>query len=314
MTKFKIKLIKFTVKVLGSLFFLWWIIFKINWLEVWSYLQKVKGWQIIIYIVVYFLGMIFSAYKWKFLAKHKEIKLPFSIFFTSYYAATFINNFMPSFVGGDSFKVYRVGSLAKKYKETASSVIMDRLTGLWGAMILAIIFAGLNFNNIWHNKILAIIILVIIAGLIFWFSLLEFFKKRKIKTPVKKIDEVLNMVIDEVNRYNGKTNEIWKAVLLSFPFNFVGLAGANFVLFWAMGIKIGMLDYLSVIFLISIISSVPISINNIGVKEWAYISFFGFFGANPSAVVSVAILSRIIQMLLSFLALPIYLRERRNKH
>ena len=308
------KLVKFLFKVLGSLFFVWWIVFKVNWAEVWMYLQKVSWWQIGLYILFYIVGMFFSSYKWKFLATHKKIHLPLISFFKSYFTATFINNFMPSFVGGDSFKIYQIGRLAGKYKETASSVIMDRLTGLWGAMVLALIFAIFNFSNIIQNKILLIINVVIFGGLIFWFLLLEFFKKREIRTPVKKIDKTLNMVINEVNRYNGKSNEIWKAVLLSFPFNFIGLAGANYILFLVMGIQVGFLNYLSVIFLISIVSSVPVTINNIGIKEWAYISFFGFFGASSSAVISVAILSRVIQMVLSFLALPIYLSEKKKSN
>lgn len=307
------KLLKFLVKALGSLFFIWWVVFKVNWLEVWSYLQKVTLWQLSLYIVCYLVGMIFSAYKWKFLARHKEINLPLTTFFKSYFTATFINNFMPSFVGGDSFKIYQIGRQVKKYKEIASSVIMDRLTGLWGAMILALIFAIFNFSSIVQNKVLIGVNLVILGGLIFWFLLLEFFRQRKIKTSVKKVDKMLNMIINEVNRYNGRNNEIWKAVLLSFPFNFIGLAGANYILFLSMGIDIGGFNYLSVIFLISIVSSIPVTVNNIGIKEWAYISFFGFFGASPSAVISVAIISRTIQMVLSFFALPVYLKERKNR-
>jgi uncharacterized protein (TIRG00374 family) len=307
------KLIKFFVKALGSVLFLWWIIFKVNWLEVWEYLQKISFIQLALFVVAYILGMIFSAYKWKKLAKHKNIVLPFSEFFKSYYAATFINNFMPSFVGGDTFKVYKIGAQDHKYKEAASSVIMDRLTGLWGAMILALIFALLNLTDIIENEILFFINITILGGLIFWFLLLAFFRKKEVKTPFTKINKILNTIIKEVNRYNGDSNDLWKAVLLSFPFNFVGLAGANYILFWAMGIQIGAFDYLSVIFLISIVSSVPITINNIGIKEWAYITFFGFFGANPAAVISVAIVSRTVQMLLSFFALPIYLSEKKRR-
>lgn len=310
----KNKLIKFSIKAVGSMVFLWWVIFRVNWEEVWSYLQKITFWQIALYIVAYIGGMLFSSYKWQRLSAHKDIKLSFWEFFRSYYAATFINNFMPSFVGGDSFKVYKIGAVNKNYKEAASSVIMDRLTGLWGAMILAVLFAALNFGNIVKNDILLYINEAILVGLIVWFLLLEIFRNRDIKTPFKKVNKLFNMIVNEVNRYNGKSNELWRAVLLSFAFNFVGLAGANYILFWSMGIQIGILNYLSVIFLISIISSVPVTINNIGIKEWAYITFFGFFGANPAAVLSVAILSRIIQMLLSFFALPIYLTEKRRNN
>ena len=80
-----------------------------------------------------------------------------------------------------------------------------------------------------------------------------------------------------------------------------------------LSVGMNFLDYLSVIFLISIVASVPVSINNIGIKEWAYITFFAVFGIEASQVVSVAIISRFIQMLISFFALPIYLRRKNFK-
>jgi hypothetical protein len=69
---------------------------------------------------------------------------------------------------------------------------------------------------------------------------------------------------------------------------------------------------MSVIFLISIISALPISINNIGLKEWAYITFFGIFGLSSGAVIAVSIISRFIQMAVSFTAMPIYLKSKKD--
>jgi hypothetical protein len=62
--------------------------------------------------------------------------------------------------------------------------------------------------------------------------------------------------------------------------------------------------------LINIIASIPISINNIGIKEWAYHTFFVFISVDPSVAVTVALSSRFIQMLISFFALPEFLRRR----
>jgi uncharacterized membrane protein YbhN (UPF0104 family) len=63
--------------------------------------------------------------------------------------------------------------------------------------------------------------------------------------------------------------------------------------------------------LISILAAVPVSINNIGVKEWAYINFFGYFGVSPAQAVTVAIINRFLQMIISFAAIPSFLKERR---
>ena len=309
----KKKHIKLVLKFAVSLFFLWWIIFQVNWVEVWEYLQKISVWNLLAFVLVYILGVALSTYKWRRLAMHKDINFSFWVFFKSYYTAIFINNFMPSFIGGDSFKIYKIGKDNNKYKEAASSVIMDRLTGLFGAIILALFFSLVNLGNIWDNKFLFSINVIMLSGLILWFLVIKFFGSREIKTSFSRINKIINTSINEINSYNGKSNELKKATLFSLLFNFVGVAGVNYILFWSMGIDIRVLDYLSIIFLISIVSSIPISINNIGIKEWAYITFFGFFGLNPTAVISVAIVSRIIQMIISFFALPIYLNDRKVK-
>lgn len=296
-----------------SLAFLWWIIFEVDWKDVGQYLEELEWHEVILYISFYFTGMFFSARKWQFLAKLRGIILPWGEFFKSYFSATFINNFMPSFVGGDSFKIYHVGKLSQKFKEAASSVIVDRLTGLWGGMILVIIFSASNIKTVWENKILLILNILCLLGLIFVFIVLKFYLHKEFKSPFEKLNNVLNKIIKELRYYNGKTTHIQKAILLSFLFNLFGLAVANWILFWALEININVFDYLSVIFLASVISSIPISINNIGVKEWAYITFFGIFGISSSAVISVAIISRILQMLLSFLAIPIYLKDKKSQ-
>ncbi|MFA6184291.1 MAG: lysylphosphatidylglycerol synthase transmembrane domain-containing protein [Parcubacteria group bacterium] len=308
----KNKWIKLGLKILVSLFFVWWIIFKINWEDVFFYLKKISFWGIAIYIGIYFLGIFFSAYKWRFLATHKGINLPLKDYFKAYFTGTFINNFMPSFIGGDSYKVYNIGKLSQKYKQSASSVIMDRLTGLWGGMILAFIFSLCNLKDILENNILFILSIINFGILIFSLGFLEFYKKREIKIPIDNLDKFFNKLLREVAYYNNDARVIWKAIGLSFLFNLTGLALANYIIFWSLGISVGVLDYLSVIFLVSIISSIPISINNIGVKEWAYITFFGFFGIASGAVISVAIVSRLIQMLLSFLAIGFYFDSRKT--
>lgn len=308
----KSRVVKIFIKFLISLFFVWWIVYKVNWTEVGFYLKKINPNWIIVYIFLYLLGMLVSASKWRILALHKDINLSLKEFFKLYFSATFINNFMPSFVGGDSFKIYQVGRLSDNFKGATSSVIMDRFTGLVGGMILVVFFALLNFNFFLGNKFLFFLLAASIASLLFIFLIFKFSRQIKFKTPLKNINKIFNKITGEISHYNNEKRIFLKVIGWSFLFNLVGLAGANFALFLALGIKISLLNYLSVIFLASVVATIPISINNIGVKEWAYITFFGLFGLSAGAVVSVAITSRIIQMLLSFIAWPIYLKEKNN--
>ncbi|PIP26907.1 MAG: hypothetical protein COX30_04785 [Candidatus Moranbacteria bacterium CG23_combo_of_CG06-09_8_20_14_all_39_10] len=314
----KKKALKFLVKLLISFGFLAWIIFRVNWQEVWALLRKIEPKFIVAYFVVLIAGIAVSAYKWKKLAEFKKINLSFVDSFKLYLTGTFVNNFMPSFIGGDTYRAYQIGKKDKKYPEAASSVVMDRLTGLFGAMILSLIFSLGNFKTISQNHILVVLNLIILVSVIL--VILFFITRRAViwkkfathKSKVTKyIPENFLKFISELTHYHNSTSVLLQAVLWSFAFGLIGLAATNYVLFLALGVKINPLDYLSVIFLISFISSIPISINNIGIKEWAYITFFGFFGVGTSVVITVAILSRFLQMFLSFLAFPVYLRGRK---
>ena len=314
----KKKALKFLVKLLISFGFLAWIIFRVNWQEVWALLRKIEPKFIVAYFVVLIAGIAVSAYKWKKLAEFKKINLSFVDSFKLYLTGTFVNNFMPSFIGGDTYRAYQIGKKDKKYPEAASSVVMDRLTGLFDAMILSLIFSLGNFKTISQNHILVVLNLIILVSVIL--VILFFITRRAViwkkfathKSKVTKyIPESFLKFISELTHYHNSTSVLLQAVLWSFAFGLIGLAATNYVLFLALGVKINPLDYLSVIFLISFISSIPISINNIGIKEWAYITFFGFFGVGTSVVITVAILSRFLQMFLSFLAFPVYLRGRK---
>lgn len=303
------KLLKFIIKLIVSAGFLSWIIIKTNWQEVWVHLREVDVWKLFIYACVILLGIVISAYKWQMIASLKNMRFPLRYFFKFYLIGTFLNNFMPSFIGGDTFKAYQIGKHDKRYVEAASTVMIDRITGFAGASILVFLFSLLNIQTVFQNKILLIMNALIIASFVFdvlvaKIKSLPFFEKIRAWLPEK----ILHL-LDELGQYN-KSAVLKKAIVLSMVFGMVGVALANYILFWAVGIHIGLLDYLSVIFIISIISALPISINNIGLKEWAYITFFGLFGVSASLVVTAALLSRFIQMVISFFALPAYLRSK----
>ena len=307
------KKLKLFLKIAVTIGFLVWAVESINWQEMIETLRKIELWQIVVYIAVVVLGILISSYKWKLLAEFKGINLPLRDFFKYYFTGTFINNFMPSFIGGDTFRAYEIGKEEKKYAEAASTVMIDRFTGLVSATILAIIFTFVNFKTVFHHPTLIIVNILVVLSLLLDLAVtkikhVSFVKKIGLKFIPEKILKVLR----EMDSYNHNSHVFGKSVFWGMIFSLIGLALSNYILFLSLGIEIKLLDYLSVIFLIAIISSVPITVNNIGLKEWAYVTFFGFFGISSSSVIMVAILSRFLQMGLSFFALPVYIESKKD--
>ncbi len=289
-----------------------WVVFKVNWKEVLFYIAQIKIWQVFLYLVIILAGIVISSHKWKLLVKFKGINLPFRDYFKLYLTGTFINNFMPSFIGGDAYRAYQSGKIEGKYTEAASAVMMDRITGMIGAMLLALFFAVLNLKTVLNNRLLVLANLLIIGSFVIDFVALKIRKYPKGRQFAEKyFPRPLYRFLKEVYHYSHHSGILIRTVFWAVVFDFVGVALANYILFLSLGISMNILSYLSVIFLISIVSSLPISINNIGVKEWAYVTFFGIFGIDLSIAVTAALLSRFLQMILSFFALPFYLRSRK---
>lgn len=307
------KYLKFFLKMAISIGFLSWIVFKVDWPRVWLYLLKIEWWQMVLYFMTVIAGQIISSYKWKILAEQKNFKFPLLSYFKFYFTGTFINNFMPSFIGGDTYRVYQIGNTEKKYAEAASSVMMDRITGFIGGAILALIFALLNIKSVLKSHILIVFYILLVLSFVFDIIVTKMRHWNYFKQKIAKIlPQKIHKFFRELGSYNSSSHIFFKSVFWGGVFAFFGVALPNFILFQALHINIGILDYLSTIFIISIITAVPISINNIGIKEWAYVTFFGIYGISSTSAITVALLSRFLQMLLSFFALPIYFKTRKK--
>ena len=300
----------FLAKIAIGAGLIFWLIEKVNWAVVLEELREVSPFFILLYIVLQLSGNFISARKWQVIAEHKHQELSFTLkegFFT-YLTGAFVNNFLPSTIGGDA---YRGLWLAKKTEAKAASistVVFDRFIGLWTTAILALVFS----IPLWKYFSSYIAVQATILSLIA-FLLVDLFITYAYFQPwfhhfITFLPFKLRRLIEEVIGFTKKG--IWaKGSFYSVLFAFVGIALSNYALFSALGKNIDFLSYLSVIFIVTIISSVPLSINNIGIKEWAYFTFFPLIGVAPESAVTVAILSRFIQMIISFIALPQYLRE-----
>lgn len=300
-------------KLIITLGFVGWLFYQTNWREVLFYFEQMDIWWMIAFMLIYTGGIFISAYKWRRLAQFKGINARFVDFFKIYLTGSFINNFFPSIVGGDTYRSFMLGKIGKgRYIEATSTVFIDRITGLFGVMILIVVFSFLNLKIIFENRLL-----LAVNGLIVFFFigcfLLMLLKGSLIWNYLKKkLPEKITKLIQEIFSYQQR-DVLSEALLLGAAFNFIGMGLATWMLFLDLHIAISFVNFMIAISIISIVSSLPVSIGNIGIKEWSFIAFFGIFGVNGEAAISIAIFGRFLQMVVSFFAIPYYLRKKINR-
>ncbi len=288
-----------------------WLAEKVNWTIVLEKLKDVSPVFIVLYIAFQLAGNLISAKKWQVIALHKHQGLTFTLKegFFAYLTGAFINNFLPSTLGGDAYRGLWLAQKTGARAASLSTVVFDRFIGLWTIAILAVFCS----SPLWHHFFSDTAFQITLSGLVI-FLLGDLFVTYAYFQPwfhrlLEWLPFQARRLIQEVIGFTEKG--IWAAgSLYALLFAFVGIALSNWTLFHALGSPIGFPSFLSVIFLVTIISSVPLSINNIGIKEWAYVTFFALVGVSVEVAVTAALLSRFIQMLISFIALPYYLRNK----
>jgi hypothetical protein len=97
---------------------------------------------------------------------------------------------------------------------------------------------------------------------------------------------------------------------VTLAFIICGPVLSNYFLFFSLVIDVPFAVFFFLILFGALLSSIPISFGNVGVKEGAYALLFVPLGVSLEAVVAAAVLSRVSQLLFSLTALPQYLLHR----
>lgn len=308
--------LKTGLKLLVTGLLVWWLVGSVDWKGVMEILSQVSLPLLVLYGILQLTGNFLSAAKWQYLARSQGFTFRIIDGFFGYLSGAFINNFLPSTIGGDAYRTMWMSEPGRRF-EAFTVVFFDRLSGLLGLfLVTAAGFFFLPWKLFLTDPVLIIIfgvvlgVTLMILVSLFWFTglfelgliIVDWFP------PLSKVKEAIERFrpLIETDRY-------LIALLWTLVFLVVGIGFSNYALWSALGAPLAPLTFFGCIFLATLLANIPISINNIGIKEWSYVLVFGLVGISPELAVTAALLSRFLQMLLSLLALPWYLRERKQK-
>ena len=86
-----------------------------------------------------FVNTVISARKWQIFLKADNLNLSLWDLTVSYMSGTFCNLFLPSNIGGDSYRIYDIARQSKEAARSAASVVADRLSGFVALVVLSFI-------------------------------------------------------------------------------------------------------------------------------------------------------------------------------
>lgn len=306
---------KTLLKIVVTVGLVVWLVRSVDWSMVGRILAGVSLPLIFGYVLIQLLGNLVSAAKWQYLARIQGFSFNLRDGFFAYLTGAFINNFLPSTVGGDAYRALWMSHAGERTK-AAGVVFFDRLTGL----LALFFFTGFGLALLPWQLLLKEPAFIIFAAIVFSASfvllLALFWAERLYALFLRLVRWLLPAKvmawIQSLEPF--AASEVYtRAIGWAVLFTVIGIGGSNYLLFSSLGATVPLLTFLGAIFAATLVANIPISINNIGVKEWSYVFFFGLVGVSTEVAVTAALASRILQMLISFIALPDYLKTKEKK-
>jgi hypothetical protein len=248
--------------------------------------------------------LVLGAYRWQRLLRALGISVPLSTLTASYFVGLFFNNFLPTSMGGDVVRIYDVARYSRQPSASAASVVAERALSALAQGLIALVGLALGYEVAKRfageiAAIFAVLCLVLVALLLgdHW--------GRKISLLRGRVMEALGSISFCLR---DKSLALW-VVFVSLFFHAV-IVLINYAIFLALGADVSLAYCFLVIPIILFITLLPVSINGLGIREWAYIYFFGRLGLSMAEAVAASLLFFILLILVSLIGGVIFALRR----
>ena len=257
-----------------------------------------------------------SSIKWYMLLQARGLRSKFGKLFAYYYIGKFFNLFLPTSVGGDVVRIYKLGKDIGNGEEATASVFVERFTGMITLTVFSLFafVVGYKFYNVPEITISLLVcaVAIILIGWIVLDPRPVHLLSRVVAGRIAIVDilvEKLKNTHVAIVAYGSDTRALAIAFVNSAVFYFLAVINV-----WVTALVFSPdIEFASIIVAvpaIMLIMNLPISIGGIGLMEFAYTLIFDQFGYGAAIGFSIALLMRIKTVIDGLIGGAVYLWDK----
>ena len=276
------------LKVTISLGLIVFLINQVNFKEIVIIMKDVDI-AMIVYALIFIIIQVFIAtIRWRSVLQCQKINLDYKNILQILWVGLFFNQAMPSSVGGDVIRGYYLKKQGITLGNATLGVLMDRLFGMLGLVILVVASLPLLFelvdDPIARTGVLLIALGISLALLFVFFTdkLPGNFGHLKLIRGFYSLSQGARHCIAE--SYNGLI-----ILIFSILIHLISVI-AVMILAVGLGLNIEWGGFLLIVPLVGLMMVVPISIAGWGVREGVMVVGFGYLGVTPESSLALSIL------------------------
>lgn len=284
------------LQVVLSLLLLIWLVGRAGLQDVVDVLVSIDPLWYFLAFLLFQLNVFVRAYRWYILLRALDNRPSYLYLVYLYYVGFFANNFIPSGFGGDLVKVITLRQSYGHGAEALSSVLMERVTGLVGSSLIALIALIWNLSSHTAEIDLPPLLWAMVAAfslgipvLFFaarWLDPLNYLARRWPAVRRLPFYDRIERLVNTIHRYRKRT--LLYSLLISLPFT-LNLVFVQIVTAHALGIDLPFAVFALFVPLISLINLLPITFNGLGLREGTYQFLFMPIGVSSAGAIAMSL-------------------------
>ena len=288
-----------------------WVLRRVHWAELSDKLAHAKHEWIVAAFAVSLAGNLLGAWRWRLLLSSLGRLVSMPYLFGSYLVGLFFNNFLPSNVGGD---VVRAAASRKKsggsFTEHITVVLVERMIGLLATLCLGGIAAAAGHARWIGSKATeGLIAALVLSALGLYLALShpvrEFILRFLPRVPGAFVRRTVGKMLAAFELFSRTPGALAANFALSLGFQLLLI-----VHFWLIQFAFGeaapFRTFLVVVPLVFTAMMLPVGINGLGVREWAFVALLTRAGFNPASALALSLASYGIAVLQGLLGGAVY--------
>lgn len=287
---------KFLLKLLVSAALLAWILTDVETGAVFRAIETADVVLLAAACLCQFLLSVPQTLRWMRVSRVLNLDMPFRSAWANVLIGLFFNQTLPSSIGGDAVRVWRLGKTGIGLGAAFRSVALDRLTALMALILLCLVGTPLIADSAGDAHLALIvpgisvvgalgIFVVAIADRVDWPGILG-----------RAADRLgLPSISRDTRRVLGRGGALIPALLYSLGIH-VGVAVSGYSIATALGVSLPFWPFVLLFSTVLLISMVPITVAGWGLREGAMVTALGLLGVAAADAVAISVIFGLVMV------------------
>jgi len=308
------RLLVLAAKLTFSIALLAWLFSRVDVAKLWANARQASFAWLALAFAFYFVTILATVWRWWLLLEAQEVDMPYRALFASMSVALFFNNFLPSSIGGDFYRIADTAKVARSKTIATLVVLADRVMGMMALILIAaagvtLVAGGRHASlPVWPSWLWAGFVAGMAVG---GFAVLRpdhigwLLRPLTILHPewvTGRIGTLTTTLVRFRNHLGAVITCFGGAVLVQFLTVVLAWATAH-----ALRIPIAPFDLAVVVPLAGVVQMLPVSVNGFGVREAMYSVYFTRIGLPIEQAILLSLTTTAVVMVYSLTGAAVYI-------